>query len=183
MTQIQFVQLNRIFDAADTGLSMTTLLYALGILVVFIAALNYANLAAAQAVGRMKEAAMRRVVGATRGNLVSQYLFEAFLLTALSLALMLAVAATLRLVLAGPLAVALDILLFGATSPQFGSSLAASWPLSPSWPACIRRSPPQGYVRRLRSRRVAPVAARVGSPISWSACSSSPPASCSSPCS
>ena len=119
MTQIQFVQLNRIFDKADTGLSMTTLLYALGILVVFIAALNYANLAAAQAVVRMKEAAMRRVVGATRGDLVSQYLFEAFLLTALSLALMLAVAATLRLVLAGPLADALDILLFGATSPQF----------------------------------------------------------------
>ena len=119
MTQIRFVQLNRIFDAADTGLSVTTLLYALGILVVFIAALNYANLAAAQAVVRMKEAAMRRVVGATRGDLVLQYLFEAFLLTALSLVMMLAVAGILRLVLTGPLAAAFDILLFGATLPQF----------------------------------------------------------------
>jgi putative ABC transport system permease protein len=62
---------------------------------------------------------MRQVVGATRIDLVMQYLFEAFLLTSCALFCMLGLALLLRFTLAGPLQTGVEILLFGAGSPQF----------------------------------------------------------------
>jgi putative ABC transport system permease protein len=64
-----------------TGISITSMFYALGALVLFISCLNYANLATAQAATRAKEIGMRRVVGASRGQIIVQFIFEAALLS------------------------------------------------------------------------------------------------------
>ncbi|MFH0841915.1 MAG: FtsX-like permease family protein [Bacteroidota bacterium] len=61
----------------------------IAILIVLIAAINFMNLATAQATRRAKEVGVKKVGGSTRGMLISQFLSESFLLafTALLLAL------------------------------------------------------------------------------------------------
>lgn len=73
--------------SAATGVSSQTVIKFLGVLVLMIACLNYANLATALALGRAKEIALRKVVGASRRQLVVQHLLESGLLTTLSLVL------------------------------------------------------------------------------------------------
>jgi putative ABC transport system permease protein len=72
--------------------SLTTVLAFSGIaaLILLIACINFVNLATARAMKRAREVAMRKVVGATRGQLIRQHLGEA-ILTAL-VALVIAVA-------------------------------------------------------------------------------------------
>jgi putative ABC transport system permease protein len=72
--------------------SMTTVLAFSGIalLILIIACINFVNLATARAMKRAREVAMRKVVGATRGQLVRQHLGEA-IVTAL-IALVVAIA-------------------------------------------------------------------------------------------
>ncbi len=53
-------------------------------LLLLIAAVNFINLSTAQSFKRMKEIGIRKVVGAQRGQVVKQYLGEAFLLIVLS---------------------------------------------------------------------------------------------------
>jgi putative ABC transport system permease protein len=54
------------------------------VLIMIIAWVNYINLSTAQAVNRAREAGIRKVIGATRGQLIIQYLAETFLLVMLS---------------------------------------------------------------------------------------------------
>lgn len=86
-----------IFAGNRVAVSITTLLLLLGGLVLVVAALNYANLATAQATARAKEVGMRKVVGAARGQVMFQYVLEATLLAAAGLAV-----AVLAIVLAAP---------------------------------------------------------------------------------
>jgi putative ABC transport system permease protein len=74
------------FDSV-LGIDLTVLVYLVGGLVLLTACLNYANLATAQATLRAKDVGLRRVLGARRGQLVTQYLLEAALLTFAALAL------------------------------------------------------------------------------------------------
>ena len=67
------------------GLSATVILMFLGGLVLATACLNYANLAIAQAAGRAREVGMRKVLGANRGQVLTQHLTEAVLLVAVAL--------------------------------------------------------------------------------------------------
>jgi putative ABC transport system permease protein len=53
----------------------------IAILVVLIAAINFMNLATAQASRRAKEVGVKKVGGSTRGMLIAQFLSESFLLT------------------------------------------------------------------------------------------------------
>ncbi len=73
---------NGVVGAHRTGITASVLMYMLGGLVLFVTCMNYANLAIAQAAVRAKEIGMRRVVGASRGQIAAQFLFEAALLVA-----------------------------------------------------------------------------------------------------
>ncbi len=81
VSQVLTAMLDGVLFARAPGLSVTTLLFILGGLVLLVAALNYANLATAQTLARAKEVGMRKVVGASRGQVMVQYVFEATLLT------------------------------------------------------------------------------------------------------
>ncbi len=62
-------------------LSVTTILFGLGVLILFVSCLNYANLAAAQATNQTKEIGMRKVFGAERRSVFVQYWAGALILT------------------------------------------------------------------------------------------------------
>jgi putative ABC transport system permease protein len=84
--------LNRVlFSGGDAGVSITTILLLLGALVLVVAGLNYANLAAARTATRASEVGIRKVVGASRSQVMTQYLLEAGMLTAVSLVLALVI--------------------------------------------------------------------------------------------
>jgi len=53
---------------------------ALGLLILFIACINFVNLATAQGLKRAKEVGVRKVMGAFKGQLIFQFLAEAFIL-------------------------------------------------------------------------------------------------------
>jgi putative ABC transport system permease protein len=57
------------------------------VFVLLIAGINYTNLTTAHASGRMKEIGVRKAIGAVRGNLVGQFLFESWLTTVIAFAL------------------------------------------------------------------------------------------------
>ena len=63
---------------------------ALGIIIVFLlllAAFNYLNISIASSGGRLKEIAVRKVTGSSKGDLVVQFLVENFLIVCMSIAL------------------------------------------------------------------------------------------------
>ena len=84
------VSLDMLVGAQKTGVSSITIVKLLGMLVLLVACVNYANLANAQAAGRQKEVALRTVIGASRRQLIVQYLLESALLTTVALALAIA---------------------------------------------------------------------------------------------
>ena len=57
----------------------------LGLLVLIIAIINYTNLATAQSLGRTREVGMRKALGASRGQLMFQFLTESLTIVALSM--------------------------------------------------------------------------------------------------
>ncbi|SHG48517.1 putative ABC transport system permease protein [Chryseolinea serpens] len=59
----------------------------LGIFILVIAWINYINLSTAKALERSKEVGLRKVSGASRVQLISQFFFDAFLVNVLSIAL------------------------------------------------------------------------------------------------
>ncbi len=69
----------------------------IGLAILFIAWINYINLATARAEDRSKEVGVRKVVGATRQTLITQFLAEAFVLNLLAI-----LTALLLIFLVGP---------------------------------------------------------------------------------
>jgi len=59
----------------------------IALLILVIAGINYMNLSTARSAGRSKEVGIRKVVGSTKKSLVTQFLFESFVLTFISLIL------------------------------------------------------------------------------------------------
>jgi putative ABC transport system permease protein len=95
VTQLMTAQLNAQL-LAGSPVSITTLLLALGTLVLIVACVNYANLATAQASRRVREVGLRKALGASRRRVMLQYLAESALLTAIATLLSLI---TVRLVI------------------------------------------------------------------------------------
>ncbi len=79
---------NGISTIAFTGdRRMISFFIALGVIILIISWVNYINLTTARALRRAKEVGLRKVNGASRGNLVVQFLIEFFSLNAISLLL------------------------------------------------------------------------------------------------
>ncbi len=68
----------------------------IALLVLLIACINFMNLATARAAGRAKEVGLRKVSGALRGNIVTQFYGESGLVTGLALGVALLTVAVLR---------------------------------------------------------------------------------------
>lgn len=77
--------------SANNNITYIYIFAGIAILVLLLAAINYMNLAVAQSIKRAKEVGLRKVIGAHRGQLVTQFLSESLLsaLLALFIALLL----------------------------------------------------------------------------------------------
>jgi putative ABC transport system permease protein len=95
LTAVREALLNVFLGADKTGLSLPQLLLIMGGLVLFVASLNYANLAAAKAIGRLPESGMKKVLGARRSDLMAQYLTESLALAVAAMVLVLLIFACL----------------------------------------------------------------------------------------
>ena len=63
----------------------------LSVLILVLSIVNYVNLATANAIKRAKEVGVRKILGATKGNIVKQFVFEAVLTTAFAILLALVI--------------------------------------------------------------------------------------------
>lgn len=114
---LMVTQLNaQLFGGARGWLSVTTLLFALGALVLTVACVNYANLATARAARRSREIGLRKVIGATRVQVMSQYLLEAGLLTGAALILALVTVEVIAAPVARSVGVDMRLALFDGSS-------------------------------------------------------------------
>ncbi|QDP01408.1 ABC transporter permease [Thalassotalea sp. PS06] len=87
---IQDLHLNAIgFGEMRPQGSKTTVITfsAIAVLILLIACINFMNLSTAHAAKRAKEVSLRKVLGATRGNLITQFLGESVLMTLISVLL------------------------------------------------------------------------------------------------
>jgi putative ABC transport system permease protein len=83
--------------ALTTGSYRTVYFFTLlGVVLFLIALINYVNLATARALDRAREVGVRKAVGAQRGQLVTQFLFESALTSVIALALAMGATAVLR---------------------------------------------------------------------------------------
>ncbi len=71
-------------DAQTTPIIFLYIFGAVGVLILFIAAVNFINLTTARSSRRNKEVGIRKVSGANRSHLVFQFLSEAFVITIIS---------------------------------------------------------------------------------------------------
>jgi putative ABC transport system permease protein len=70
---------------ANSDIRIIQAFWAIAIVILLIACINFMNLATARSAGRAKEIGMRKVLGAKRGKLVVQFLSESFVFAMLSL--------------------------------------------------------------------------------------------------
>ena len=81
------IHFNQLYAASTPSVVITYsylyLLGAIGLFLILAACINYTNLSTALAIRKSKEVGVRKTMGATRGQLLRQFLSETFLLTAL----------------------------------------------------------------------------------------------------
>ena len=75
------------YDLPNGNKMYITIFAAIGIFILLIASINYMNLATAKYVKRAKEVGIRKVLGSSRGSLISQFLTESILIALISLIL------------------------------------------------------------------------------------------------
>ena len=73
------------YTSGKGSLTYIYVFFIVGFFVLFIACINYMNLATARFTGRAKEIGIRKVAGASRENLVAQFLSEAYLVALLAI--------------------------------------------------------------------------------------------------
>lgn len=107
---------NYIAEIKPTGNEKTTyFLLIIGLFVLFIAWINYINLTTARALSRAKEVGIRKVMGSYRAQLITQFMFESFVLN----------------LLAFILSAAVVLLIFPAFSNFVGRNTFYTWPEAP----------------------------------------------------
>ncbi len=82
--------------AANGNAKQVYIFSTIAIFILLLAAINYTNLATARSVSRAKEVGVKKVVGAGKRQLVSQYLFESVFTAILALALSLVLSVLLQ---------------------------------------------------------------------------------------
>ena len=95
LREVYFSSLNSYGNLSSGNRSFVTILMAIGIVILLFAVINYINLTAAQTGFRAKEMATRRLLGATKGEVVLKLILESTLMccTAFAVAFLLAEAA------------------------------------------------------------------------------------------
>ncbi len=78
------------------SLTLVVSLFSVAILILFIAWINYVNLSTAQSLVRNREVGVRKVLGASRQQLIGQYLTETLLITLVSIAIAVVMAMLLQ---------------------------------------------------------------------------------------
>lgn len=73
------------YDLPTGNKAYTNAFMAIGVFVLVLASINYMNLATARATRRSKEVGIKKVLGSTKGKLVSQFLSESIVITFISL--------------------------------------------------------------------------------------------------
>ncbi|MCE7995722.1 MAG: FtsX-like permease family protein [Roseivirga sp.] len=127
---------------------------AFGLTVLILALVNFVNLMTARSIRRSKEVAVRKIVGASRGGLIMQFLTESVVLSAL--AMMLGAVAVERLI--GPINSSLDLgLSFSIFSNHVLLTLIVTMPLliglfSGIYPALMLSSLSAGHLIQQRTR-------------------------------
>jgi putative ABC transport system permease protein len=147
------VALNMALGSDQSGITMVGLLYVLGCLVLGVAAVNYANLAAAHGITRSKEIGLRRTLGAKRSAIALQCVCEAglhvFVAATVAFVAALGIAGALRPAEVSALNFLADYA--GSMLPLFGSVILAATLLSSAYPAFVLSRAP--LLEALRSGR------------------------------
>ncbi|GAB3220396.1 ABC transporter permease [Algoriphagus aestuariicola] len=82
-------------DTAVSKVFLQGLIY-IGLIILFLAALNFINLETAQAIGRAKEVGIRKTLGGRRAQLILQFLTETYLIVLLAMAIAVGLVEALR---------------------------------------------------------------------------------------
>jgi putative ABC transport system permease protein len=119
------------------GLPVISVVSLLSFLVLVVACVNYTNLATAQSLGRSREVGMRKTMGAGQRQLLTQFLVESLVITAI--AMVIAIAA-LEIIIP---------LLNNAANKSLTTTCrrCRGWSLRPSSSACSRACTPLGSLR------------------------------------
>ena len=73
------------FDLPVGNIKYIIIFSLVGVLMLLIASLNYMNMATARSINRSKEVGLRKVIGASKGTLIRQFISESMLLVIISL--------------------------------------------------------------------------------------------------
>ncbi|WP_428232471.1 ABC transporter permease [Flavobacterium sp.] len=90
-TKSRLLQGNCPFPEGTANLQFLKILMGLSILILLLSIVNYINLATANSIKRAKEVGVRKITGATRQQIVAQFVFETTLITLFSLLLALVI--------------------------------------------------------------------------------------------
>nr|WP_314897928.1 FtsX-like permease family protein [uncultured Flavobacterium sp.] len=94
MEPLSKARLHSIADGYPEGrgnFQFLLIMLSLSFLILVLSIVNYVNLATANAIKRAKEVGVRKIVGATKGNIVSQFIFETLLVSSFSILLALVI--------------------------------------------------------------------------------------------
>ncbi|WP_296144633.1 ABC transporter permease, partial [uncultured Flavobacterium sp.] len=79
------------FAEGEGNYQFLMIMVGLSILILILSIVNYVNLATANAIKRAKEVGVRKIIGASKGNIIKQFLFETILMTTFSILLALVI--------------------------------------------------------------------------------------------
>ncbi|KAF2338466.1 ABC transporter permease [Flavobacterium tistrianum] len=86
-TKARLYQGNSAFPELNANLQFLKIVMGLSILILILSIVNYINMATANAVKRAKEVGVRKIIGASKNQIIAQFVFETMLITLFSVLL------------------------------------------------------------------------------------------------